>query len=158
MSVTTDIVQSWRQPRQVIRRHLARGKSEPFAFSLLIAFLILAFIAQWPRLSRLATMTPEVPMVQGLVGSGLALLAAIPLLYGLAALGHLVARAMGGKGGFYGARLALFLALLGASPFVLLHGMVLGLLGTGLQATLVGSVAFAVFATLWLIMLSEAER
>ena len=52
MSVTTDIVQSWTRPRAVIRRHLARGQSEPFAFSLLVTFLVLAFVSLWPVLSR----------------------------------------------------------------------------------------------------------
>ena len=49
MAVTTDILSSWRNPRQGIRRHLARGVSEPFAFSLLLVFLVLAFVGQWPQ-------------------------------------------------------------------------------------------------------------
>ncbi|MGL5010724.1 MAG: YIP1 family protein, partial [Paracoccaceae bacterium] len=95
MSVTRDIVQSWRSPRVVIRRHLARPPSEPFAFSLLVAFLILAFIALWPGMSRTAYFDAARPLVQQMVAAGLALLATIPLWYGVAAISHLIARLLG---------------------------------------------------------------
>ncbi len=157
MSVTTDIVGSWRHPRRVIRRHLDRPPSEPFAFSLLVVFLVLVFIAQWPRLSRDASLPPEVPLLPAMLATGLALLAAIPFLYGVAAVSHLVARAFGGAGDFHGARLALFLALLGAVPVMLLQGLTVGFLGQGVQALTVGIVALIVFVTLWISMLIEAE-
>ncbi len=157
MSVTTDIVGSWRHPRRVIRRHLDRQKSEPFAFSLLVVFLVLVFIAQWPRLSRDAALPPEVPLLPALLATGLALLAAIPVLYGVAAVSHLAARAVGGTGDYHGARLALFLALLSASPLMLLQGLTVGFLGQGAQALAVGVVALIVFGTVWISMLIEAE-
>jgi hypothetical protein len=157
MPVTQDIVESYRRPREVMRRHLRRGRSEPFAFSLLAAFLLLAFVAQWPRLSRQAVELPEVPMVQGLVGTGLALLATIPAFYALAGLSHLVARLVSGKGSFYAARLALFMALLAAAPLVLLQGLVVGLLNNAAQSLAVGAVAFAAFLWMWMAMLIEAE-
>ncbi len=158
MSVTRDIVQSWRSPRAVIGRHLARPVSEPFAFLLLVTFLILAFIALWPGMSRTATLDPARPMVQQIVAAGLALLATIPVWYGVAAISHAIARAMGGQGTFYRARLALFMALVAASPLVLLHGLTIGMIGQGPQALLVGAIAGAAFATLWIIMLIAAER
>ncbi len=157
MAVTSDIVASWRHPRRVIASHLARGRSEPFAFSLLLVFLLLAFVAQWPRLSRQSVLTPDVPLVQGFVATGLALLATIPLFYLLAAASHGIARLFGGRGGFYGARIALFMALLAASPLVLLHGLTLGFSGSGAQSLLVGTFAFAAFAVIWMLMLIEAE-
>ncbi|MGL4319467.1 MAG: YIP1 family protein [Paracoccaceae bacterium] len=158
MSVTNDIVQSWRRPRAVIRRHLARPVSEPFAFSLLITFLILAFIALWPGMSRTATLDPARPLVQQMVAAGLALLATIPIWYLVAALIHAIARVLGGQGTFYRARLALFMALLAASPLVLLQGLTMGFIGPGPQATLVGVLAGAGFLILWMIMLTEAEK
>jgi len=158
MSVTTDIVQSWRQPRGVISRHLARGRSEPFAFSLLVAFLVLAFIAQWPRLSRQTVLTPEEPLVPLLVATGLALLATIPLFYALAAGSHLVARAIGGKGGWYGARLALFAALLAVAPLMLLQGLVAGMIGPGPGALVLGGLVLAGFGWIWVQMLIEVAR
>lgn len=158
MSVTRDIVQSWHSPKVVIRRHLARPVSEPFAFSLLVAFLTLAFIALWPGMSRIAYLDPARPLVQQMVAAGLALLATIPLWYALAAFSHVMARMLGGKGSYHGARLALFMALLAATPLVLLQGMTIGFLGQGAQATLVGAVAGTGFVAIWLVMLLEAER
>lgn len=158
MSVTRDIVQSWRTPRVVIRRHLAQPASEPFAFSLLIAFLILAFVALWPGAARDAVEAGNTPLSPRLLAVGLALLATIPLWYGVAAISHLIARALGGRGTFYRARLALFMALLAASPLMLLHGLSLGMMGAGAQANLVGAIAGAGFFTLWIIMLTVAER
>lgn len=158
MSVTQDIIESWRRPRAVIRRHLARGVSEPWAFSLLAGFVVLSTVAQAPGLARAAFLQPEVPMVQRLVALVLASMAMIPLWYLLAALSHLVARAFGGGGGFYGARLALFWALLSAVPAVLLQGLVAGFIGPGLQLNLMSVATGAVFVWLWFSMLSEAER
>ncbi len=54
-----------------------------------------------------------------------------PLAYLLAAISHLVARAFGGKGTGYGARVALFWSLLAVSPLMLLQGLVRGFIGEG---------------------------
>ena len=157
MAVSTDIVQSWRRPRGVMRRHLDRPRSEPWAFSLLVAFLLIVFIAQAPYLSRLSFYQPEVPMTQRMVAAGLALMASIPAWYLLAALGHLVARAFGGRGGWYGARLALFWALLAVSPLMLFQGLLAGLAGPSPGLTAVGIVTAAGFLWLWAMNLVEAE-
>jgi hypothetical protein len=158
MSITTDIVEGWVRPKQVIRRHLARGVSEPFAFSLLVAFLVMAFIALWPLLSRQSLMQPEVPMVQRLVAAGLALLASIPVWYGVAALSHWIARALGGQGDHYRARLALFAALVAVSPAMLLQGLVAGMIGQGAQLLLVQLLVAAGFSWIWISMIFVAER
>ena len=71
-------------------------------------------------------------------------------LYALAALSHLVARAAGARGTWYDARLALFWALLAASPLWLLNGLVAGFVGPGLQQDIVGGVALLAFLALWL--------
>jgi hypothetical protein len=158
MSVTRDIVSSWHSPRVVIRRHLARPVSEPFAFTLLVTFLILAFIALWPGMARLSTLDPTVPVTARLIPAGLALLATIPAWYLVSIISHLIARAFGGKGTYYRARLALFMALCAATPLVLLHGLTQGMIGPGSQANLVGIVAAIAFLTIWVVMLIEAER
>ena len=158
MSVTTDIVQAWRRPKAVMQRHLQRPKSEPFAFSLLVAFLLLAFVSLWPVLSRQTVLQPEVPMVQRLVASGLALLALIPFFYLLAALSRWIAKAMGGQGSYYTARLALFSALLAVTPGMLLQGLAAGMIGPGLQANLVAALVGLAFLWIWISMLREAER
>jgi hypothetical protein len=158
MSVTRDIVASWHSPRVVIRRHLARPVSEPFAFTLLVTFLILAFIALWPGMARLSTLDPTVPVTARLIPTALALLATIPLWYLVSIISHWVARALGGKGSYYRARLALFMALCAATPLVLLQGLTQGMIGPGPQATLVGVIAGAGFLVIWIVMLIEAER
>lgn len=158
MSVTTDIVQSWWQPKAVIGRHLQRPKSEPFAFSLLVAFLVLAFVSLWPALSRQTVLQPEVLMVQRLVAAGLALLASIPLWYLLSAVSHWIAKALGGQGDHYTARLALFAALLAITPGMLLQGLVAGMIGPGVQRDLVAALVGLAFLWIWISMLREAER
>lgn len=158
MSVVTDILESWRRPTKVLRRHLLRGASEPFAFTFLMVFLIICFIAQWPEAARITALNPEIPILAQLLPRALALLATIPAWYGLAALGGWVARFMGGRGSWYAARLSLFWALVTITPMVLLVGLVVGMIGAGSQLTLVGTVTFALFLVFWTLNLREAAR
>lgn len=157
MAVSTDIIASWRSPRVAIRRHLARGRSEAFAFTLLLVFLILAFIGQWPQASREAFLANDASVAPRLLGRALAVLATIPLWYGLAALSHLVSRALGGNGNWYAARLALFWALATVSPLMLLQGLVAGMLGPGSGLWLASTLVGVGFLWLWLTMLHEVE-
>lgn len=158
MSLVPDIVESWRHPARVVRRHLSRPRSEAFVFTFLFVFLLIAFIAQWPQAARASYLQPEVPLTQRLLAAGLGLMATIPLWYGLAALSRLVARALGGQGDWYGARVALFWALAAISPAMLLQGLTSGLLGAGVQATVVSGAVALAFLILWGLMLVEAER
>ncbi|OYW57500.1 MAG: hypothetical protein B7Z10_11105 [Rhodobacterales bacterium 32-66-7] len=158
MTVTTDLLASWRSPRQGLRRHLARGVSEPFAFTLLLVFLILTFIGQWPVAAREAYLAGDPSTAPRILARALAVLATIPLWYLLAALSRLVARALGGKGSWYAARIALFWALATVSPLMLLQGLVAGMVGPGPALTLVTTLSGAAFLWLWLTMLHEAER
>lgn len=158
MSITTDIVESWRRPRVVVRRHLTRGQSEPFAFSLLVAFLVLAFVAQWPGASRAAFADGNTPVAPRLLAIALALLATIPLWYGLAAVSRLVARAFGGRGSWYGARIALFWSLVAVTPLMLLQGLVAGMIGPSPGLTTVGVIAGLAFVIFWALALIEVER
>ena len=157
MALTADILQSWRHPGQVVRRLRAAGKSEPFVFTFLFVFLLMAFVANAPYVSRQATLNPEVALVPGLFGSALGLLATIPLFYGLAALGHLVARLMGGQGGWYDGRLALFWALACVTPPMLMLGLVRAMLGDVPAVTYMGFAIFFAFAGLYSLMLKEVE-
>lgn len=158
MPVTTDIVRTWRSPRQVMRSHLARGRSEPWAFSLLVAFMIVAFVAQWPGASRNAFYTPEMPIAAQILAIGMGMLAFIPVWYLLAAIGHWIAKVLGGQGDHYGARLALFWALVTVSPLMLLLGLVKGMIGPGPALLAVTSVTGVAFLAFWIVNLTEAER
>ena len=158
MGLTADIVESWRHPRRVLRRHLDHPRSEPLLFIFLFTFLLLAFVGQWPVAARAAFVQPEVPLSQRLLAAGLGLLATIPMWYGLAALSHLAARALRGQGDWYKARAALFWALATVGPFMLLQGLVTGLIGPGAQAMQTGAVVGVIFVVYWIVMLIEAER
>lgn len=158
MSITRDIVETWRRPRGVVRRHLARGRSEPFAFSLLVVFLLLAFVAQWPSASRAAFEDGNSPVAPRLLAIGMALLATIPVWYALAAFSRMVARIFGGRGSWYGARIALFWSLVAVSPLMLLQGMVAGMIGPGPALTAVGILAGLAFVVFWALALIEVEH
>jgi hypothetical protein len=158
MTVTTDLVATWKSPRAALRRHLARGPSEPFAFSLLLVFLILAFVAQWPVAAREAYLANEPSAAPRILARSYGVLLTIPLAYALAALSRLVARVLGGRGTWYAARIALFWALGTVGPLLLLQGLVAGMIGPGPALWLVTALTGLAFLWLWLTMLHEAER
>ena len=155
MSISTDIGKSWFAHRKVVRGHLARGQSEPFIFTFLFVFLLLAFVARYPGAARMAIDDPATPLAPQLLGIAMGLVVTIPFFYALAALSHLIARALGGKSTWFGARLALFWSLVAASPLVLLQGLVSGLIGEGVQNTLVGGAALLAFLVFWALALAE---
>jgi len=158
MSALTDIVATYRGPGRVVRALLAQGEREDRALAFLMAGCGLVFVAQWPRLAREAQLTGQElnPM---LGGSLLGWIIIMPLvLYLVAGLAHICARIVGGRGSFYGARLALFWALLAASPVLLLHGLVAGFIGPGPQLMLVGVLWCAVFLWFWVAGMLAAER
>lgn len=158
MTVTTDLVATWRRPRAILRQHLARGRSEPFAFALLLVFLALAFVAQWPVAAREAHFAGEASALPRILPRALAVLATIPLWYALAAVSRLVAGRLGGQGSWYGARVALFWALAAIGPLMLFQGLVAGMIGPGPAVTAVTLLVGAAFFWLWFTLLHEAER
>lgn len=158
MAVTTDIVGSWRNPRASVRRHLDRGVSEPFAFTLLMVFLLIAFVAQWPQASREAFLAQEPSAAPRILARAFAVLATVPVWYALAALSRLVSRALGGQGTWYSARIALFWALASVSPLMLLQGLVAGMIGEGVAYWATTVAVGAAFLYLWLSMLHETEH
>ncbi len=158
MSLSREILATYRGPGKVVARLLSQGPREDRALMLVMAACALFFIAQMSALSRQAHLE-ETELNPLLGGALLAWLVLAPLLFYLVAfLSHLVAKLFGGKGSAYGARLALFWALLAATPLVLLNGLVAGLMGPGLQLTLVGLVWFAVFLWFWLSGLAAAQK
>lgn len=158
MPVTADIVASYRGPARVMRRLLAMGRREERALAILMAGCVLVFIAQMPRLARQAHLTGEdLNMLMG--ASLLAWLVIAPLaFYVLAALSQVLARVLGGRGDWYGARLALFWSLLASSPLMLLHGLVAALIGPGPAQGAVGAAWLGVFLWFWLSGLHQAQR
>lgn len=164
MAVTRDMVRSWRAPRTVMRDLLDQGKREDRAIAYLMIACFLIFVAQWPRLSRINAGFEPSPWPDDINFEGMmtytfyATVIILPLaLYAVAALSRLCAKALGGQGSWYGARLAFFWTLLATTPLLLLHGLVRGFVGPGLQSNLVGAIWALTFGYIWVQSLREAE-
>jgi hypothetical protein len=159
MSVSRDIVATWRRPRRVMRSLLAQGRREDRAIMLLLLACGIIFVSQWPVISREAALDAAgAPLQARLAITFFAWLMIWPLLfYAIGSLTHLVARALGGKGTFYSARLALFWALLASTPAWLFYGLVNGFIGPGPAQTAVGAGLLLAFLSIWGICLREAE-
>jgi hypothetical protein len=150
MSVSGDIVQSWRRPGRVMRRLLAQGQREDRAIMFLMVACGMIFFGQWPRLIRIAQEGGEVPLQALLGGALMGWMFIAPLLaYGLAALLRLAMVALRRPVGWYAARLALFWALLAASPLWMAQGAVAGYAGPGALTALAGLIALGAF--LWML-------
>lgn len=158
MPVTRDIAASYRGPARVMRHLLDMGQREDRALAFVMAFCVIAFVAQLPALARRAHLEQaDLNMLMG--GALLGSVFLLPLLfYVIALLSHWIARVLGGQGSAYGARLALFWSLLASTPLVLLNGLVAGFIGPGPALSLVGLIWVAVFAWFWLTNLREAQR
>lgn len=158
MAITRDITATYKGPGRVIARLLSYGQCEDRAIAYLMAGCVVVFIAQMPRLAREAHIAgDDLNMLLG--ASLMAWIFIAPLaLYIIAALSHIIAKLFRGKGTFYGARLALFWALLAASPLMLLWGLVAGFIGPGLELQITGFLWFAIFGWFWLGGLLAAER
>jgi hypothetical protein len=150
MALVSDITATYRGPGRVVGRLLAAPANEGRALALLMGACVVLFIARWPALARQAHLQDkDLQMLLG--GTLFATVFLLPLLlYALAFVAHLVARGLGGRGSAYGARVALFWALLASSPLILLNGLVAGFLGPGVQLTIVGVLWTVVFAWFWI--------
>lgn len=105
MSMSGDIMRSWRAPGRVVAEMLAAGAREDRALAHLLIACGLLFVAQWPRLARAAAEDPSVPFEARLGGALMATLFMLPLiLYGIAAASHLVLRAIHAVGRAFGGR------------------------------------------------------
>jgi len=158
MGLAVEIISAWRHPRRVMARLLSAGQREDRVLMFLMLGCLLIFISRWPDLARLAQLEPTPPLNARLGGALIGWLFIAPLIfYALAAVSRLVARMFGGRGSWYSARLALFWALLAASPLWLLNGLLAGFGAQPVLQNLVGAVALAAFALIWLSSLREAE-
>ena len=158
MAATQDIVATYRNPARVVRRLIAEGEAEPRALVFLMIGCGLVFVAQTPRLAREAHLTDaDLPMLLG--ATLMAWIFIAPLaLYGLALVSHGIARALGRRQTAYGARLALFWALLASSPLMLFYGLTAGMIGPSPALTLVGVIWCVVFFWFWIAGTIAQER
>lgn len=165
MSVSRDMLAMWWRPAVVVARQLAQGVREERALAVLLAGCLLMFVSELPVLQRQAVEAGAGDAGAGddfLRGASYAFMAWMMLaplvLYGLAAAGRLGARVFRLRTTGYGARFALFWALLCAAPAVLLYGLTLGLVGPGPAAQVVGAVWIAAFVIFWTIGLRVAGQ
>ncbi len=146
MSLVRNIMQTYRAPRKAISGLIAQEPREPqvLVFGLLACGLI--FIAQWPGLSRAATLDPSITFEQRMGGALFAIMFMLPLLlYGLAGILQLVLRAAKGPVMGLHVRLVLFWSLLSVTPLMLVQGGLSAFLGTTPAVTAFGFVVAAVF-------------
>ncbi|HBZ44255.1 MAG TPA: YIP1 family protein [Maritimibacter sp.] len=157
MSVARDIVLAYVRPRPVFLRRVT-GARDAQALALLMAACLLIFVSRGPVAQRDAIENgADFRIAMG--GAMFAWLFIMPLVaYAIAGASHALARLAGGRGTWFTARVALFWALLVASPLWLLNGLTLGFIGPGIQADIVGLIALLAFLVHWVINLSIAEK
>jgi hypothetical protein len=159
MTVTADILATWRHPREVMRAKLAGTPREDRALATLIGGCVLIFIAELPGLARAAHLDPSVPLDARIGGALLATLFLLPLIfYALAGISHLVMRLLRRAGSPYGARVALFWSVLSVGPWMLVQGLVAGLAGPGWLSSLTGFGVLVGFVAIWRAGLAEVRE
>lgn len=145
MSLSADIIATYRKPGRVMARLLDHDRREGRLLFYLMLACGLLFVAQWPRLMRQAT--AELPLDGLLAGTLFALVFVAPLvLYGLGGLMALVLRVLRGQVDGFGVRLALFWALLSSAPLALLQAA-LGVVSP-IAAQVVGPLVLLAFVVI----------
>ena len=158
MSVTRDILATYKGPGQVVSRRLAMGIREDRGLAVLMAACVTIFIAQWPRLAREAHLSgQELNMMLG--GSLLVWVFIMPLaFYVLAILVQTVLRLIGRQVDGFSSRFALFWALLAIAPISLFRGLVGGFIGPGVVYDSIGLICILMFTWFWVAGLRSAMR
>lgn len=159
MTITADIVATYRSPRRVMNAIFARGAGEPQALGFVMIACVIMWVGQLPALQREVFFNPEGPELVTLAsGAAVGGIIFAPIMfYGVAGLSHFVALRFGGQGSWVRARLALFWSLLAISPLMLLRGLIEGFIGAGIGLTAIGTIAGIGFLTIWFLSLKEAE-
>ncbi|MEM6309017.1 MAG: YIP1 family protein [Pseudomonadota bacterium] len=157
MSVANDIVATYRGPGKVVSRLLALGPREDRAVAILMGACALMFVAQLPRLSRDAHLVGgDLNMMIG--GALMGWIFVAPLVFYLIAwISHVVLKIFGSAAGSWSSRIVLFWALLAATPFFLLLGLVQGFIGDGVQATVIAACWAIAFLWFWIVGLLRVK-
>ncbi|MFV0245645.1 MAG: YIP1 family protein [Qingshengfaniella sp.] len=158
MSVTAQIAATYRGPGRVMHGFMAGPVREDRALVYLMLACLLMFLAQWPRLIRTSLSGGAAPVDAALGAALFGWLFMAPLFfYALAALARILAALLGGAGTWYGARMALFWALLATTPLWLVAGLVAGVAGQGWISDLAGLIPALAFLVIWLLSMRAAE-
>lgn len=151
MSLTRDLMTSYRAPSRPFARQLREGVSESRVLAYLMIAVVIIFIAQLPRLSREAFLDPSIEMDARVGAAIMGWLFLMPLaLYALSFVLVIVLKICRITSHAFTTRMALFWALLVSTPLFLLQGLVAGLIGVGPALTLV-NIVLALFFLVVLI-------
>jgi len=160
MSATGEIIRAYRGFGASMQRQVDSRPGEERLLAYVVVASLIFFVARVPALLKLsaaastAEISPIALFVTNLVGS---FFFAPLMLYGLAALSHLVAKAFGGKGRGVDARLALFWILLVISPLALLSTIIQMAIPLLWVSQVLWFALFVVFAIAWGQALAVAE-
>lgn len=146
MSLTRNILRSYRAPRDVLRDLVSGDLREPQALFFVLLACGLIFVAQWPSLQRAAMLDPSVTFEQRMGGVLFATIFLLPLvLYGVAGLLQLMLRLFKARVPGLWVRTAFFWALLAVTPLMLTQALLSAALGPGLVVGVFGFVVAMVF-------------
>lgn len=149
MSVTSDILATYKGPRDTFVRLLSKGFGENMLLAFVMGFCSLTFVSQVPVRVREAHLT-GMDLNGLLAGSLMGLIVLMPLLlYMMSYVLHIIAYLVRGKGTAYQSRLVLFWSLFAATPLMLIHGLIAGFFGSGPEKTIIGALWFVVVLWFW---------
>ncbi|CAM3269029.1 hypothetical protein PANO111632_11330 [Paracoccus nototheniae] len=142
------VLQSWWAPRRVVRS--LSDMPDRVLLVVLMAAMLITLVGQAPGLARAAELDPSIPLDARIGGAAMGTMFMMPLVaYAVAGLTGLLARLTPWRLAPEHARLALFWALLAATPATLLAGMVAGLIGPSPALTLTRAIAGVGFFLIW---------
>lgn len=157
MSLTRDLMNSYRAPSRPFARQLREGISESRVLAYLMIAVVIIFIAQLPRLSREAFLDPSIEMDARVGAAILGWLFLMPLvLYALSFVIVMLLNIFRVTSHSFTTRMALFWALLVSTPLWLLQGLVAGLIGVGPALTAVNVVLAIFFCAVFFSCLQAA--
>jgi len=159
MAFLRDIAETYGRPANVITRKLAQDVREDQLLGYLLIASLVSFVARLPALlqTEIGAVDPSRPALVGAAFVASMLFGPL-FFYALAAISHRIALFFGGKGGWQGARLALFWPLMALQPLVVAVLYLNSQIGpSGLQTGLTTALALFFFWT-WIKSLIAAER
>ena len=134
----------------MLRARIGTSEREDRALAMLMGACFLIFVAQWPRLSREAFEDPTIELNALMAGALFGWVLFAPLFfYTVALIAHWALQAFRRNSTGYKSRIALFWALLAASPMWLLSGLMSGFVGPSPGTVLVAVVALGAFVVFW---------
>lgn len=159
MTVSTDILRTWRAPRQVMRRLLEMGQREDRALAFLMAACLLMFASRLPPIARENELDGTIPLDAAIQTTLYAWIFIAPLFaYLLSFVVWLLLRIRSRRVRSYHARLALFWSFLATTPASLLFGLSQGLVGDEPATNLVGGFLLVGFLYIFVQSLREVLR